>query len=650
MKKGIIKIVLVIIFLEVFIFNYQSYRILNSNNKKEFCKEDFSKYETSEDVTYIELENVSEEVKTLHLSLSDIENVEYQFFYTDDTSSEFREMPLKTYVQKLENSKYISTYLSGKSNKIAIKIFSPNIKIEKITINEKIPFKFNFVRVLVLIIVSGFIYSLKKCDFFEIPYSKDNYKQEITIFLVFMIFVFITGYINLCSGNIEEKDYYAIDFVDALSNGKIFLEENPSERLTELENPYDATQRNSNYLQRGSDYIWDASYYKGKYYSYFGILPALILLVPFHLITGKYMIMSIAILIFSLMTIWSLKELIKNIFERYFRNIPFRFMIYAMLILLFGSQILILNGRPKFYELAVISGLFFATTGINFLFMSIRKTEVNYKYIFLSSLFLSLSVACRPTMLLTSLIALPVFIKIFIKNLKEKKNVYKIIASIGIPYLLIGSLLMYYNYIRFESIFEFGASYQLTVNDMSSLKNRFITIGIGIVCNLFGIPKFTTSFPFITTNNDVLTFYGYYYKEDMIGGLFILVPICFSIFSLIKIWKKSENKETCYAILTFGLVGLIISIISIMMAGSLQRYLVDYGWMLIIAGIMSFVELRNTYKTEEGKTILEKILKILVIYIVFVNLCAGINSEKSYFRKYSPFEYYQLKYSVDFWE
>ena len=113
-------------------------------------------------------------------------------------------------------------------------------------------------------------------------------------------FVFITGYINLCSGNIEEKDYYAIDFVNALSNGKIFLEENPSERLTELENPYDATQRNSNYLQRGSDYIWDASYYKGKYYSYFGILPALILLVPFHLITGKYMIMSIAILIFSI--------------------------------------------------------------------------------------------------------------------------------------------------------------------------------------------------------------------------------------------------------------------------------------------------------------------------------------------------------------
>ena len=48
---------------------------------------------------------------------------------------------------------------------------------------------------------------------------------------------------------------------------------------------------------------------------------------------------------------------------------------------------------------------------------------------------------------------------------------------------------------------------------------------------------------------------------------------------------------------------------------------------------MSFVEMRNVYKTDEGKNILDKIMKILVIYIVFINLCAGINSEKAYFKK-----------------
>ena len=97
-------------------------------------------------------------------------------------------------------------------------------------------------------------------------------------------------------------------------------------------------------------------------------------------------------------------------------------MLYSFLILLFGSQILILNGTPRFYELAVISGLFFAIMGINFLFIAIKSDEINYKYIFLTSLFLSLAVACRPTMLLVSLIALPVFFNTFLENIKYKKR------------------------------------------------------------------------------------------------------------------------------------------------------------------------------------------------------------------------------------
>lgn len=647
MKKGIIKILIIVLFVEIFIFNYQSYRVMSSNNKKEL---NISNYETTNGYTYVEINDISEEIKTVHISLSNIKNVNYQFFYTDDTSSEYREVASKQYVQQLEQSKYISTYLSGKSNKIAIKIYFPDAKIDKITINEKIPFKFNVSRVLILFIICSFIYCIKKCDFFGMPYSRGNYKQQVTAFLICMLFVFITGYINLCSSDKDELSYYETNFVNALSNGKISLEDEPSENLINLDNPYDTTQRNANSLQREKDYIWDASYYNGKYYSYFGVLPALILLVPYHLISGKYMATSVGILIFSLMTIWSLRELIIKIFERYFKNTPFKIMIYSMLIFLFGSQILLLNGRPMFYELAVASGLFFAITGIDFLLIGIQDNSIKYKYIFLSSLFLSLSVACRPTMLLTSLIALPVFINILVKNFKEKKNVIKTFLCVGIPYIVIGTLLMYYNYIRFNSIFEFGASYQLTVNDMSHLKNRFMTIAIGIVCNLFGIPVFTTSFPFITTNQKILSFYGYYYIEDMIGGLFILVPICFSIFSLSKLWKKSKNKEICYAILVFFIVGFIICILSIMMAGSLQRYIIDYGWMIILAGIMSFVEMRNVYKTDEGKSLLDKIMRILVIYIVIINLCSGINSEKAYFKNCSPVEYYRLKYSVDFWE
>ena len=118
-------------------------------------------------------------------------------------------------------------------------------------------------------------------------------------------------------------------------------------------------------------------------------------------------------------------------------------MVYSLIILLFGSQILVINGRPKFYELAVISGLFFAITGIVFLFNAIEDEKIKYRYLFGSSLFLSLSVACRPTMLLTSFIAMPYFIKIAINSIKNRKDIFKTFCVIGMPYLIIGGLQMY---------------------------------------------------------------------------------------------------------------------------------------------------------------------------------------------------------------
>lgn len=651
MKKSLIIIFILTLFLEIFVFNYKSYRVLSSENEKEFLKSDFSLVEQTDDYKYIEIENIDENVKTLHVFLDNVEDgVKYEVFYTDKTSEGFRYLGTKNYVQNVEKSQFLDTYLSGKSNKIGVKVYDSNATVEKINVNEKIPFEFNFLRFIILYLILISIFIIKNGNIFKIPYSKTNFKQEIALFSVLAIFVCLIFYINVYSEPKSIKDFYAYDFVNSISNGRLYLEHEPSEELLSLDNPYDTTSRTQEKLIKGNDYVWDSALYNQKFYVYFGILPALILLVPFHLLTNLYLSSASAVLIFSILTGFALKRLIENIFTRYFANIPFKFMLYSFLILLFGSQILVLNGIPRFYELAIISGMFFAIMGMNFVLESIKNNEVNYKYVFLSSLFLSLAVACRPTMLLVSFIALPFYLKILINNIKQKNNIVKSIVVISIPYIIIGSLLMYYNFIRFGNILEFGASYQITVNDMSKLNNRFMTIGTGIMCNLFGIPIFTSSFPFIVNNENLFSFYGYYYIENMIGGLFILSPICFYIFALRGIWKKSQNKKTCYTVLIFTIVGFTICILSIMKAGSVPRYLGDYAWILILAGIMAFMESYISYKSEEAKKISNNILKIMVIYIIFVNLCGGIVSEASRFQTNSPEEFYKLKYSIDFWE
>ena len=140
-----------------------------------------------------------------------------------------------------------------------------------------------------------------------------------------------------------------------------------------------------------------------------------------------------------------------------------------------------------------------------------------------------------------------------------------------------------------------------------------------IICSLFSIPRFLPAFPFLTSHNYLTPFYGYYYIENMIGGLFILVPVCFGIFKLPVLLKKSENIELKRFIISFIIVGFFICFLSIIEAGSMQRYIVDYGWMLILAGLCIILELQNIYKSNEAKHIINNILAVLTIYIVFVN-------------------------------
>ena len=86
------------------------------------------------------------------------------------------------------------------------------------------------------------------------------------------------------------------------------------------------------------------------------------------------------------------------------------------------------------------------------------------------------------------------------------------------------------------------------------------------------------------------------------------------------------------------------------MAGSNQRYLIDYSWMIIISGILIFMWIYNYFKSDEAKKILNYFLIIITIYTALMGLSSGILSEKSYMERNSPEEYYKTKYMVCFWE
>ena len=658
-KKKIIKkliiFILIAFFVEVIVFNITSYRILFGNYEKKELK-DFIFLYNQDGKAFIEFPSINMKVGTIGVLIENIKDItEYKIFFADNTSTQYNGLNSKRYIPSYSRSKYMPLYLSGNTKGLIVSIDSKIYEdgcFKGIVLNQNIPIEFNIIRFGIFLGIIVLLYCLNNLKIFEEEYLYSNIKQEAILLIIVAIVFGIITFINTFSSNANESRVYNEYFVNALEKGQVDLIQKPSEELMKLEDPYDNLSRSN--LKRDVDFFWDTAYFNGKQYVYFGILPALISFLPFHLITGKYLQIPIVVFIFSILSIILLKEILTKIIKMYFKGLKFKIVVYSLIMLLSGSLIFYINGISRVYELVIIAGLYFVLQGIYFILNSIEKEEKRYLNIFLGCLFLALSVACRPTDLFASLLILPYLIYLLLKSKNEfkdnKRQFIKLVCSASIPYVTIGVLLMYYNFIRFGNVFEFGARYQLTITNMAKLGSRFFSIPVGLVTNLFSIPNFILKFPFIINQNNLMEFYGYYYIENMIGGLFTIAPVCFMNFYILKANKTIENKKIKIMINSLLIVGLLIAIMSIAMAGSNQRYLVDYAWMIILSGILIFISIYNNLKTEEGKNIYKKMFAIITIYTFLIGVLSGIVSEKSYLKNISPEVYYKTEYTVCFWE
>ena len=98
------------------------------------------------------------------------------------------------------------------------------------------------------------------------------------------------------------------------------------------------------------------------------------------------------------------------------------------------------------------------------------------------------------------------------------------------------------------------------------------------------------------------------------------------------------------------IIGLFLAMFSTAVAGSNQRYLIDYAWMLITAGTLIFISMYNLLKSDEAKNIMKKILAITAIYTMIISICISIRGEGENMLRLSPIEYYKTKYTICFWE
>lgn len=642
-------------------------------------------YEATQNNPYINIDSLNIVTGTIRVNAcqEDFEESMYKrnlpviIYYTDATSAYFRSVPTKEINSYVQRTQYATLHLSGETNDLKLKFLvekGTRLNIQDIEINASVPYEINWIRMSIVFVSMLAIYLLFHLPCFEKPYSRKDSNQGTIVFAIGVFFCLILFFFMLAStggeiglvskldeiGKVVYEQYYP----DAILQGKLSLDVEPSQELLTMENPYDDSVRTTEQVPQ----LFDYTYYQGKYYVYFSILPELLLFVPFHVLTGQYLNIAWAVFIFAILGSVYLILLIKGLFEKYFKDCKFRTMVLAIVIALFSSLILYAMGRPRVYEVVATCGFWLVMQGMYFLWKAFQKEgKISFAPLTICCISLALAVNARPNLILVSLLVAPIFISKLIKLIKERKQlqitaiekqnktktVLKYICAIGIPYLIIGVAIMTLNYVRFGSIIEFGAAYQLTSNDMQALGYRFSTIPLGIWHYLFNPAKIDLVFPFIHTIPNSPLYLGFYGQGYAGIGTLIACPICLFFLVLPTIKNKIKEKDSG---LWKGIrnsigVAILMVIVITLLAASYQRYALDYAWMLIIPAIIVTMTI---YELAKNNEILQKIFEILLtgiaIFCIIENLAIAITSEWDSTQKLSTQLYDQMKYSTMFWE
>ncbi len=403
-------------------------------------------------------------------------------------------------------------------------------------------------------------------------------------------------------------------------SGQLNMTIKPSAGLLKLTNPYDPAQ--NAHVPRSDD----ASFYHGKYYLYFGPLPVLTFFLPFKLLTGLYAPQSLAIVFFSsLAFIFNFLVLIK-IRQKFFPTISELQLNFLGLLLGFANNLLYVFLRPNFYEIAIISAYCFMSMAVYFLY-EVFSNDGKLRTVLAFAICLSLTVAGRPHFALAVLFLIPIT-AFFITKYAPKEKRSWLLFSLLMPVLLIGSTLALYNYLRFDSIFEFGRSYQLGIHDFRYdpiIRPNFYCTMVLQLYYYFIQPIFLYSLhpiPAVMWGLVQDTTY-----EDTIG-IFTTTPIVFMVLLLPKLLllNSKNNNYMPKQLLWFSTATTITALIVLFFLASLrsiaQRYEIDFLPYLIICAILNLWLLQQ-YTVYPR--LLAKIAQAFLFATCVISILIGIN-------------------------
>jgi hypothetical protein len=443
-----------------------------------------------------------------------------------------------------------------------------------------------------------------------------------------------------------QKDYYSL-LVHGFLKGHLSLDVEVPKALLDSKDPYDPT------LRPAGTFLHDVSLYQGKYYIYFGAVPAIVLLLPFRVLFGVDLPIVLAILLFLSFSYAVLLLIIADCRKRFFSksSIFLIFLICVALGVMNWAPVLL--RRHSMYELAISSGQCFCMLALFSLYRSLMQDQMSLKWVWISSFCFGLAIGSRPTYILAPLSLFIIFFykKYTLYDFKFPKSLKYIAASL-IPLVVIGLSILLYNTMRFGNPLESGHKYQLSGNYEAKIQEfSFRYLYYNLFVYLLSPALWDLHFPFLHITPVLKPKpYQHYGMEIPFGllrylPLFWLIPFAF----LGHIFKKTFSLSSDIKIFILVIIWIFTSTASFLLFfnTATSRYIGDvapFASLLIFFG-SGFI--LYSLKIKGFRYISTITVVVFAITTLFSSVLLSVGAYDR-LKQFNPVLYYKLETTSDF--
>ena len=416
---------------------------------------------------------------------------------------------------------------------------------------------------------------------------------------------FVQGYSRI-SDSIEyplEKpvsEYYPyVQQFDALKKGQPHIDWEPDKRLLALKNPYDPGSRDV-----VGKVLWDRSLFKGKYYSYFGLTPIIVIYYPYHFINGSIPGDPFIVLVLLVVTTFFFPLSLFEWAAGQRDGVPLWIVTFGSVAATLATLVfLCARGATSFYYIAVLSGMASLSLFLYSYLRASRKRGLQRALLYLcSGTSFALLIQSRLGMIINAAFLTLALVWFFIirRNgaTRPARAIISDLVPLGIPVVLGIGFTMWWNAVRFSSPLEFGFIYQLTLADNSLSPLRLVDLPHALFYSIVEGFVPSSSYPYIGLDTPPNHINGLYKFTHPNMGLLACPFYWLAVTSPLYLVRRDRHMIQRGWVLAMAMLGVMASAwINFGQAGLIFRYTLDLTIVSAFACFIIFVDLMGA----EGK-------------------------------------------------